>query len=212
MPTWKSLVPSLWSLLSIKSILSKTFLAFQAIKIPWDSRKTFLKMLKLAEIYGKLLAHLLMIQFPFINQSISLVGFEVGSQVVYSCLEELKKMGADNIIHNVYFIKGVVAAKKSKKWVETLKIVRGSIYNYYSPNDKTIFMFKTITLNKPIGMLPLLEVKEKEKMTEGEIVKRERFRSMTEELNIINIDSSENNEHSKKYKDEFSKILASVGL
>mmetsp|Transcript_29478 Transcript_29478/g.26053 ORF Transcript_29478/g.26053 Transcript_29478/m.26053 type:complete len:378 (-) Transcript_29478:46-1179(-) len=211
-PSWGSLVPSMWSLLSIKALFSKAFLAFQAIKIPWDSRKTFLKMLKLAEIYGKLLAHLLIVQFPFTNQSISLIGFEVGSQVVYSCLEELKKLKADNIIHNVYFIKGVVAAKNSKKWVENLKVVRGTIYNYYSGNDKTIFMFKTITMNKPIGMIPLLEVKSKEIMTEGEIIKRERFLSMTEELNIVNIDSAQVTEDTKRYKDEFSRILAIVGL
>ena len=111
LPSWKSFVPSIWSLLSLKSLLSKSFLAFKAITIPWDTRKTFLKMLKLAEQYGKLLAHLLILQFPFINQSISLVGFEVGAQVVYSCLEELQKLKVNNIIHNVYFIKGVVAAK-----------------------------------------------------------------------------------------------------
>ncbi|CAI2386233.1 unnamed protein product [Moneuplotes crassus] len=210
MPGWKAFIPSMTSLLSIKSLLSKSFLALQAFKVPWDTRKKFIKMLKLAEKYGKLLAHLLILQYPFVNQSICLIGFEVGAQVVYSCLEELVKLKANNIIHNVYFIKGIVAAKNSKKWVENLSMVRGTIYNYYSQNDKTVFMFKSITLSKPIGMMPLLDIKDKEDLTDGEKVKRERFRSMTEQLRIRNIDASNLPDKAKKFKDEFHRIMTSI--
>ena len=52
--------------------------------------KAINKTIESAQISGVLLAHSLMLQFPFRGKSISLVGFSLGTQVIYSCLEELK--------------------------------------------------------------------------------------------------------------------------
>ena len=93
-----------------------------------------------------------------------------------------------------------------------MKIARGTVYNYYSPSDKTLFMFKSIILSKPIGTIPLLEVKQKEKMSDGEIIKQERFRSMTDELRIVNINSEMIPERARIFQEEFFRIFTSVGL
>jgi hypothetical protein len=207
MPTWKSFIPSLGALIGIRSLFSKAFLAIQAVKIPLATRKQFINMMKLADDYGKLLAHLLMLQFPFVNQSVSLIGFALGAQVIYSCLEELEKNGADNIIHNIYMIKGVVAAKKPNTWARILKVVRGKIYHYYAPGDRTLYIAKTLTLTKPIGMIPLLEVKSKEELTSKEADKDKRFKKLTKDLRIINIDAYDLPEKAKNEKTEFRQML-----
>lgn len=99
--TWSMLKPiipsSVKSFFSLKNMLKKIFFTYRLITLPFDYREIFLHSIKMAKKSGKLLAHSLMMQFPFINHSISLVGFSLGTQVIYSCLEELKSHGADNI-------------------------------------------------------------------------------------------------------------------
>jgi len=62
-----------------------------------DYREMFANTVKKAKLAGRLLAHALMIQFPFRNQSISLVGFSLGTQVMKSCLRELDRFNFNNI-------------------------------------------------------------------------------------------------------------------
>lgn len=57
----------------------------------------FINAIDHAKASGKLLAHSLMLQYPFRGKSISLIGFSLGTQVIYSCLEELRKYDANHI-------------------------------------------------------------------------------------------------------------------
>ena len=209
-PTWKSFLPSVWSLFSIKKWFAKSFLAYQAIKIPYDYRKKFIKMIDLAKEYGKLLAYMLILQFPFTNQSISLIGFELGAQIVYSCLEELHRQKADNIIHNVYFIRGAVAVGSGKQWAKILQVVQGTVYNYYCSGDKILYLFKTIVMKTPIGITPLLDIEYGEKMSEKEVKRGEKFRKLRSDIRVVNVDANKPTPELKKYKDEFAKTLAAV--
>lgn len=94
----KPIVPtSIKSFFEWKNLLKKMSLAIKLITLPFDYREIFIQAMRSARISGKLLAHALMLQFPFVNQSISLIGFSLGTQVIYSCLEELKVYGAENI-------------------------------------------------------------------------------------------------------------------
>ena len=70
---------------------------YKIISLPFDYKDIFVQSINTAKLSGKLLAHALMLQFPFVNQSISLVGFSLGTQVIYSCLEELRNYNAENI-------------------------------------------------------------------------------------------------------------------
>jgi hypothetical protein len=45
-----------------------------------------------AEKAGKLLACMLALRFPFTYQTVSLVGFSLGTQVIKSCLETLHEI------------------------------------------------------------------------------------------------------------------------
>lgn len=99
--SWSMLKPiipsSVKSFFEWKNLLKKWSIAIKLITLPFDYRAIFLHAIEIAKKSGKLLAHALMLQFPFVNQSISLVGFSLGTQVIFSCLEELKAHNADNI-------------------------------------------------------------------------------------------------------------------
>lgn len=53
---------------------------------------------KMAKFSGELLACALAIGFPFYTQSISLVGFSLGCQVIKSCLKTLNVLEANDLI------------------------------------------------------------------------------------------------------------------
>ena len=89
LPSAKSMIPSLSNILDLANLLNKVYLAYRVIKIPIDYREKFINNWEMAKVYGKILAHALLIQFPFINQPVSLIGFMLGAQVLFSWLEEL---------------------------------------------------------------------------------------------------------------------------
>lgn len=72
LPSLSSFMPKLTSLLDIASLFSKAYLAYKAIKIPIEYRSKFMDCWEMSKFYGKILAHSLMLQFPFVNQSVSL--------------------------------------------------------------------------------------------------------------------------------------------
>ena len=53
---------------------------------------------------GKLLACALALREPFRAQSISIVAFSLGNQVMKTCLKTLAKLGATNVVQNVTFL------------------------------------------------------------------------------------------------------------
>lgn len=105
--TWcmlKPLIPtSVKDFFAPKALLKKIFLTYKVATLVFDYKAIFMHAIQIAKVSGKLLAHSLMLQFPFVNQSISLVGFSLGTQVIYSCLEELKAYNADNISKHQLF-------------------------------------------------------------------------------------------------------------
>lgn len=62
--------------------------------------------LKNAKLAGKLLAISLARGDIFPEQTVSLIGFSLGCQVIKSCIHMLHKLGAHSIIHNVTFLGG----------------------------------------------------------------------------------------------------------
>lgn len=77
---------------------------------------TFKTARKNARITGKLLAHFLIASRNeiFGGQTFSLLGFSLGCQVVKSAVNRLSKLGATDLIHNVYFLAGATYTKEAK--------------------------------------------------------------------------------------------------
>lgn len=65
---------------------------------------------------------------------ITLVGFSLGSRVIFSCLKELAKRGAIGLIQNVYMFGSPVVVKR-EEWTRARTVVSGRFLNAYATND-----------------------------------------------------------------------------
>lgn len=65
---------------------------------------------------------------------ITLVGFSIGSRVIFSALKELSKKGAIGIIQNVYLFGSPIVFKKDE-YLQARSIVSGRFVNGYATND-----------------------------------------------------------------------------
>lgn len=65
---------------------------------------------------------------------ITLVGFSLGSRVIFSCLRELARRGAYGLIQNVYIYGSPVVVKKDE-WTRARTIVSGRFVNGFATND-----------------------------------------------------------------------------
>ena len=65
---------------------------------------------------------------------ITLVGFSIGSRVIFSCLRELASKGAYGLVQNVYlFGSPIIAKTEDYVWART--VVSGRFVNGYASND-----------------------------------------------------------------------------
>lgn len=83
--------------LMVKKSMKLLSLLQQGTELIGAYQKMFIDSMRNAKAAGRLLAHSLMLQFPFRNQSISLIGFSLGTQVIKSWLKELSRFKANNI-------------------------------------------------------------------------------------------------------------------
>ncbi|PSN69772.1 DUF726-domain-containing protein [Corynespora cassiicola Philippines] len=68
------------------------------------------------------------------TRPITLVGFSLGSRVIFSCLKELASRGAYGLVQNVYLFGTPVVAKKDE-FTRARAIVPGRFVNGYAKND-----------------------------------------------------------------------------
>lgn len=65
---------------------------------------------------------------------VTLVGFSLGSRVIYACLKELANRGAYGIVQNVYVFGSPVVFKKDE-YIKAKSVVAGRFVNGYATND-----------------------------------------------------------------------------
>ena len=68
------------------------------------------------------------------SRPITLVGFSLGSRVIYACLRELAKRGQSGLIQNVYLFGAPVIANKDE-FLRCRSVVAGRFVNGYATND-----------------------------------------------------------------------------
>jgi hypothetical protein len=79
----------------------------------------FMKAIKNAKLSGELLGIAISLGLVCANQTISLSGFSLGSQVTKSCLETLYDCKAHNVVHQTVFMAGAThfnANEEAVKW------------------------------------------------------------------------------------------------
>jgi hypothetical protein len=101
---------------------------------------------RMAKFSGCLLGCMLAIGYPFYSQSVSLLGFSLGCQVIKSCLKTMHKLEANDVIHNVTFMGAAIDLpdknKSEKLWSQILSTtVSGLITNAYTKGDAVLLLY-----------------------------------------------------------------------
>lgn len=65
---------------------------------------------------------------------VTLVGFSLGSRLIFACLRELANRGAVGLIQDVFLFGSPVVAKK-EEYVRARSVVAGRFVNGYAKND-----------------------------------------------------------------------------
>lgn len=68
------------------------------------------------------------------TRPITLVGYSLGSRVIFSCLQELAKKGAYGLVQNVYLFGSPVVVKK-EEYIRARTVVSGRFVNGFNRND-----------------------------------------------------------------------------
>ena len=109
---------------------------------------------KVSKFYGKLLAYIIISREIFSFQTINLVGYSMGCNVIKYCLLELNKLNKkDNyldLINNIIFIGGCINIKFDK-YPNIFESITGKIINIFSKADKDLFEYNKTA----IGLSPL---------------------------------------------------------
>ena len=125
-----------------------------------------------AKYAGQLLACSLALKMPFKTQTISLVGFSLGSQVIKSCLKTLHMLYdrpsdpphpchqvPQELIHNVTFFAGATHFRKNVEKYRRLfqYMVNGQAKNVYSKGDYVLHLYTMCEIQlDPLGRNPLI--------------------------------------------------------
>ena len=108
---------------------------------------------KVAKFYGKLLAYIIISREIFTFQTINLVGYSMGCNIIKYCLLEINKLNIksnySDIINNVILIGGCINLKFDK-YPNIFETVVGKVVNVFSKADKDLIEYNktAIGLNK----------------------------------------------------------------
>ena len=119
-----------------------------------DFQKIFLDARTQAKITGKILALCLILKYPFPTQSVSLVGFSLGTLVITQCLKQLHQFKAFNLVHDVYLFGGAanIPPHKINKWQKRFYIINGRLVNCHTSRDWVLTFYKYVLNADPIGL------------------------------------------------------------
>ncbi|KAM3543888.1 hypothetical protein ARSEF1564_003225 [Beauveria bassiana] len=91
------------------------------------------------------------------TRPITLVGYSLGSRVIYSCLQELAKKGAYGLVQNVYLFGSPVVVKK-EEYIKARTVVAGRFVNGFNRNDWILgYLFRLTNggIRKVAGLGPI---------------------------------------------------------
>ncbi|RFU74573.1 duf726 domain protein [Trichoderma arundinaceum] len=91
------------------------------------------------------------------TRPITLVGYSLGSRVIFSCLRELARKGAYGLVQNVYMFGSPIVAKKDE-FLKARSVVSGRFVNGYNRNDWILgYLFRLTNggIRRIAGLAPL---------------------------------------------------------
>lgn len=129
-----------WANMQSLSILSSN-LPVLGTKMLLDN--PFLKSFKEARLTGFYLAHLLGDLHIFGNNAINLIGFSMGTIVIFECLLELDRMRKFQIINDVIVMGGIINRNDFESF--SLSMINGRFLHCFSKNDFALkYLFRIV--------------------------------------------------------------------
>ncbi len=124
---------------------------------------SFNRVKKRANLFGKILANLIVSEKVFKNKKITLIGHSLGCHFIKCCIKELAENNEiynnlKNKIEKIIFLGGATQIKDNDRWNNIInKVTKGVIYNFYSNNDKALGVMESFLVwgKNAIGKRPL---------------------------------------------------------
>lgn len=94
------------------------------------------------------------------KRPVTLLGFSLGSRVIFSCLKELADRGAHGIVQNAYLFGSPIVANKDE-YIKARSVVTGRFVNGYSSNDWILgYLFRATSggIMRVAGLAPVEEI------------------------------------------------------
>ncbi|KAJ6096430.1 hypothetical protein N7486_007176 [Penicillium sp. IBT 16267x] len=186
-----------WSVAS-KEILSRTFFSaiMSAVALPLGLMKIarvvdnpFSVAKSRADKAGEVLADALINKVQG-ERSVTLIGYSLGSRLIFSCLQHLAKRGAYGVVESVILM-GSPTPSDKEYWQRIRSVVSGRVVNVYSENDSVLaFLYRTSSLQLGIAGLQKVE----------------------NVPGVENLDASEMISGHLRYQFLLGKIISSIGL
>ena len=122
----------------------------------FDPAQSFIDSSHKASLSGKILAHILASKLFFKNQTITLVGFSLGTHVTKHCIKKMYELHykehipCNDIIKNVVLIAGAtsIAGKEEKFKNIFSKMINGKLINCFSEEDEVLKVLYTGAMQK----------------------------------------------------------------
>lgn len=105
------------------------------------------------------------------ERPVTLIGYSLGSRLIFSCLQSLAKRGAYGLVESVILM-GSPTPSDPEYWHRIRSVVSGRVVNVYSENDSVLaFLYRTSSLQLGVAGLQKVEnVPEVENMDVSEMI------------------------------------------
>ena len=130
----------------------------QEQNVEFKPEEIFVNSSKKAKLCGKILALIIASKIFFEYQTISLIGFSLGTHVISNCIKMLYKINdkikCDDIIKDVILIAGATSMEHKEEHYAKMfdKIINGKIINCWSNEDQILKELYTFAMKRnPIG-------------------------------------------------------------
>ncbi|KAL2827699.1 hypothetical protein BJY01DRAFT_241094 [Aspergillus pseudoustus] len=105
------------------------------------------------------------------ERTVTLIGYSLGSRVIYACLQSLAKRQAYGLVDSAVFM-GSPTPSDTPDWRRLRRVVNGRLINVYSENDSVLaFLYRTSSLQYGVaGLQPIENVPGVENLNVSDII------------------------------------------
>lgn len=152
------------------SLLSAVVLPLGLLKVARVADNPFSVAKVRADKAGEVLADALINKVQG-ERSVTLVGYSLGSRVIFSCLQSLAQRGAYGLVESAILM-GSSTPSNTQRWRRMRSVVTGRLINVYSENDAVLaLLYRTSSLQLGVaGLQPVQDVVGVENLDVSDII------------------------------------------